>query len=337
MSKNIKQFNCHICGSTVRGTVSTCKSLCSEGCREFKVVPKKNLYKYLFKNDKNNFYCRLYNKLFQTFSILATTEIELENQQKVDIMLKNNSHLKPPMKPPVQVPIDLHESTELYKWARHLLNDLCDQVVDIVETDKEEISHSLDTQPDNEKLPPAPVLEHGKKQKLFKSIVDKVELTDPLPSNNSGDKNNAIERAKSVQDTCNDGVNDMIRILKSEQGKLHEVVRIKTQECDKLMQYVSGLERTIMNMKEGRFQKIHEFVYNQSDHIRVAQISQNVLELQKTTSTLTELMYKMIKQFDNLKSGQPIIQGDQDTNNEAVDNHAASSDDIGILQGGQQL
>ena len=162
-------------------------------------------------------------------------------------------------------------------------------------------------------------------------------MTDPLPSNNSGDKNNERERAKSVQDICNDGVNDMIRILKSEQGKLHEVVRIKTQECDKLMQYVSGLEKTIMNMKEGRFQKIHEFVYNQSDHIRVAQISQNVLDLQKTTSALTELMNTMIKRLDNLQPGHDIIQGDPNTYNKINDNNAALNANLGNLQGGQPL
>ena len=171
------------------------------------------------------------------------------------------------------------------------------------------------------------------------NIIEKANITETLKPNKKGDKNNDKEREKCIQETCNDGVNDMIRILKTEQGKLHEVVRIKTQECDKLMQYVSGLERTIINMKEGRFQKIHEFVYNQSDHIRVAQISQNVLQLQKTTDTLTQLMTSILGKLDNYHD-QGLLSMSQNGNIQGVpkiaNTHATSVQDAGKIQGDQE-
>ena len=127
--------------------------------------------------------------------------------------------------------------------------------------------------------------------------------------------------------------------MKTEQGKLHEVVRIKTQECDKLMQYVSGLERIIINMKEGRFQKIHEFVYNQSDHIRVAQISQNVQDLQKTTSSMMTLMNSIIERMDRIPQEEIFIQGVNKLplKNNDTDNHAALNANLGSIQGDQNL
>ena len=84
------------------------------------------------------------------------------------------------------------------------------------------------------------------KQRHFQNILNKAKLQSTLPTKNTGDKKNDKERQKDACTTCKDAINDTIASMKADLGILHETVRIKTIECQKLNQYCSGVERQLI-------------------------------------------------------------------------------------------
>ena len=104
-----------------------------------------------------------------------------------------------------------------------------------------------------------------------------------------------MQREKDACNTCKDAVVDTIASHKADLGIMHETVRIKTVECDKLNQYCNSVERALVNAREGRTDKIQDLVYHQGDHIRIAQISKFLKDINDTICTQSLLLKKIIK------------------------------------------
>ena len=106
-----------------------------------------------------------------------------------------------------------------------------------------------------------------------------------------------MQREKDACNTCKDAVVDTIASHKADLGIMHETVRIKTVECDKLNQNCNSVERALVNAREGRTDKIQDLVYHQGDHIRIAQISKFLKDINDTICTQSLLLKKINKKL----------------------------------------
>ena len=135
-----------------------------------------------------------------------------------------------------------------------------------------------------------PDLSTQDKERHFHRILTQANLNTTLPPINQEDKNNCTERQKTAVETSSDAINDTIASLKADLGIMHETLRIKTVECEKLNQYVHGVERDLVNAREGRDDLVSQLIFHQGDHIKIAQISQALIKMQETLSSQSVLI-----------------------------------------------
>ena len=113
-----------------------------------------------------------------------------------------------------------------------------------METDTDPNTPSTQTQT------PAPDLSIQDKQRHFHNILIQAELQHTLPAKKTGDKKNEFERNKNATETSSDAINDTIVSLKADLGIMHETVRIKTVEIEKLTQYCNFVELDLVNTRD---------------------------------------------------------------------------------------
>ena len=77
-------------------------------------------------------------------------------------------------------------------------------------------------------------------------------------------------------------------------------MRIEKDRADKLAQYSAGLEGELINIKSGRDTKLKELIFNQSDHIKIAQMSTQI----RDQNEKIELTNEKLSQILDLLSGQ---------------------------------
>ena len=82
--------------------------------------------------------------------------------------------------------------------------------------------------------------------------------------------------------------------MKGDQGKLHEAIRIKQIAYDKQCQWNSLLEKAYINLKDGKESKVEQYIFNQSDHWKIAQMSQNIANLNNITLKNNSILQKLI-------------------------------------------
>merc|ERR1712098_684071 len=103
------------------------------------------------------------------------------------------------------------------------------------------------------------MLDRETKKRLFNNIMDKVPIQG-VSKKRKGKKTEEIEN--SLEENISEACSDLIATLKADQGKLHHVIRIKTEECEQLTSYASSLERDLLNIEEGKNPKLHQLVFN---------------------------------------------------------------------------
>ena len=86
----------------------------------------------------------------------------------------------------------------------------------------------------------------------------------------------------------------MLRAIKADLAKMTELYNIEKERADKMTQYASGLEGEIINLKSGIKSKLKEYIFNQSDHVKIAEMSSRIKEnndkLLQTGETLQKLL-----------------------------------------------
>ena len=311
MGKNRKVISCYFCGSTVYCPPAAKSAICHGGCGTLKVVPKNNLLNQLYINDTNNFYNRLHNKLFTTFIEVNAKELELEERSRVSAIIESKPALLSPIDPPVMLPTDLlntlsesHMSdtqsenpSDIYNLCSSIVQEITDRVVTIIETDREHLAENIESmQIDNDCQPSKkqPDMTIEQKQTVFKELLSEVRIGDGPAPKRTGDHYNDQEREKTFKDTAKDGYEDLIRVLKGDQGKLHEAIRIKQIAYDKQCQWNSLLEKAFIDLKDGKESKVDQYIFNQSDHWKIAQMSQNIANLNNITLKNNSILQKLI-------------------------------------------
>ena len=112
-----------------------------------------------------------------------------------------------------------------------------------------------------------------------------------------------INLKKDACTTCKDAINDTIASMKADLGILHETVRIKTIECQKLNQYCSGVERNLVYAREGIHDYHDQLVFNQGDHTRIAHIANSLKDIKTMIKSHDDILKNLCEINQGKTSG----------------------------------
>ena len=169
-------------------------------------------------------------------------------------------------------------------------------------------------------------------KKHLDKLLRATRLRDDTKLPPKGDQKLDKERAKSNKTISGEGVNEVVRALKVDNGILAESLRVEQERSEQLALYADNLEKENLHIREGHTSKLQQLVFNNSDHAKLINIGKQLditIDAVNKQSTILTKFFSMLTEGNNLQAAGLNIKEAQDDGNLSLHNVQTTVDNPG--------